>query len=655
MTRRDNGIRRLTRRTMLAFVLAAGGAALTPLLAGSRDAGTGNLATRALQTTAWANDVPADLKRFPSLIRPSRYEGTDAGHYDYVNPEAPVGGQLNLVTQTRFDSFNPFVIRGTSAPGMGLMHDTLMEQSLQEPGVSYPMIALGLTHPDDYSSATYHLDPRARFSDGSPITAEDVVWSFTELKKNYPLYVRYFADVDRAVAVDDRTVRFEFGQKNNRELPHIMGDLYVLSKAWWTGEGRDGRPRDVSQPTLEQPVGSGPYRIKAFQPGSSITMERDPDYWAWDTFTRVGRYNFAELHYTYFGNSDAAWQAFQKYGYEDFRNENRPEKWANEYNFPAFRAGDVVKAEFTRQAGYPMQGWFFNTRKQKFKDPRVREAVAMAFDFETMNRTLFYDLYTRTDSYFGGSELQSKDLPRGRELAILEELRGKYPDAVPKAAFERPYTQASYADRRDRRKNLRSALMLLNEAGYTSQGGRLVGPGGEALAIEFLVSDPRFERRIAQYSENLRRLGIDVSTRSVDPAQYQSRMEAFDFDVATGVLSQSQSPGNEQRDYWSSEAAEREGSRNLAGIANPAIDDLIERIVFAPDRDELVAATNALDRILLHGHYAVPQFRNPKEWVAYWDKFDRPEKQPAYLGYDTNSWWIVPEKAAALAQKYGVR
>ena len=605
--------------------------------------------------TALATELPADLLRFPSLIRPSKYANTDAKHYGYVNPDAPVGGRLNLITQGRFDSFNPFVIRGTAAPGMGLMHDTLMSQSVEEAGTSVPLIALGYTHPDDYSSATYYLDPRAKFSDGSPITADDVVWSFAELKKNYPLYVRYFADVEKAVAVDERTVRFEFNQKNNRELPHIMGDLYVLSKAWWTGTGANGKARDVSQPTLEAPVGSGPYTIKTFEPGSSITMERDADYWAWDTFARVGRFNFGELHYTYFGNSDAAWQAFQKYGYEDYRAENRPEKWAEAYTFPAVKAGDVIKREFTAESGFPMQGWFFNTRKKKFEDPRVREAISMAFDFETMNRTLFYDLYTRTDSYFGGSELQSEGLPEGRELELLKDLAAQHEGAVPQAVFDKPFELASYAERRDARTNLRSALSLLNEAGYKSQGGKLLGPDGRQLTLEFLVSDPRFERRITQYAQNLRRLGIAVSTRSVDPAQYQSRMEEFDFDVATGVLNQSQSPGNEQRDYWSSEAADRPGSRNLAGIRNPAIDDLIERIVFAPDRDALVTATNALDRILLHSHYAVPQFRNPVDWVAHWDKFGLPAEQPAYTGYDVNSWWIVPEKAEALAAKYGVR
>ena len=604
---------------------------------------------------ARAQDLPDDLLRFPTLIRPSKYEGTDAKHYDYVNPAAPVGGRLNLVTTGRFDSFNPFVIRGTAAPGMGLMHDTLMAQSLQEPSVSVPLIAEGFTHPDDYSSATYYLNRDARFSDGSPITAEDVVWSFDELKRAYPLYVRYFADVERAVAVDGHTVRFEFNQKNNRELPHIMGDLYVLSKAWWTGTGADGKPRDVTQPTLEEPVGSGPYTIATFSPGSSITMARNADYWGWDTFSRVGRYNYGELHYTYFGNSDAAWQAFQKYGFEDFRAENRPEKWAQGYTFPAVKAGDVIKAEFVEESGYPLQGWFFNTRKTAFADPRVRQAIATAFDFETMNRTLFYDLYERTDSYFGGSELQSKGLPEGAELALLKELDAQYPDALPKAVFDTPFRNVSYGDRSALRSNLRSALKLLNEAGYTSQGGRLVGPDGQPLTLEFLVSDPRFERRITQYAQNLRRLGIQVSTRSVDPAQYQSRMEAFEFDVATGVLQQSQSPGNEQRDYWTSEAAKRTGSRNLAGISNPAIDDLVERIVFAPDRDALVAATNALDRILLHSHYAVPQFRNPVEWVAYWDKFGLPEEQPAYVGYDAYSWWIVPEKAAALEAKYGGR
>ena len=612
------------------------------------------LPASALAPSAWAEE----LIRFPSLVKPSKYEGTDAKHYDYVNPDAPVGGRLENTAQGTFDSFNPYIPRGNAAAGTPLLYDTLMAQSVQEPSTSVPLIAKGFTHPEDYSSATYVLDERAKFHDGQPITAEDVKWSLETLRENNPLYNRYYADVE-AVEVESPTrVTFRFRQKGNRELPHIMGDLPVLPRHWWTANGPDGKPRDFTRSSLEVPVGSGPYRIKTFTAGRSITYERMADYWGWDTFSRVGRYNYGELRYTYFQNADAEWQAFQKHGFEDIRVENRSQKWANEYKFPAFRSGDVIKAEFEDTSGYPMQGWVFNTRRDKFKDPRVREALAKAFDFQTMNENLFYGFYERTDSYFGGKELQAKGVPEGRELEILQEVKaetagkdGTVPDAALTAAFEPPV----HGNRRATRGHLRDALNLLKEAGYESRGGRLIGPDGKQLSIEFLAFDPTSERTIGPFAANLKLLGIATNIRVVDTSQYIERLRNFDYDVVTTVLNQSHSPGNEQREYWSSVAAERVGSRNYAGIANPAVDALIERIVYAKDREELVATTRALDRLLLHSHYIVPQWFNAKTWVAYWDKFGIPQPQPGYVGVDLFSWWINEEKAAALRQKYGSR
>ena len=605
-------------------------------------------------TTASAEE----LIRFPSLIGPSKYENGDARHYDYVNPDAPVGGRLNSTASGSFDSFNPFITRGTPAAGLnytgGLLYDSLMEQSTQEPSVSVPLLALGMTHADDFSSATYRLNPKARWHDGKAISASDVKWTLQALRDNFPFYNRYFADVKEVVAVDPTTVRFEFAQTGNRELPHIMGDLPVLPEHWWTGTGPDGKPRDISAPTLEKPLGSGPYRIKAFRPGSSIVWERVEDYWGWETFPRVGRYNFAELRYTYFQNQDAEWQAFQKYGFEDFRVENRSQKWAQEYTFPAFRAGDVVKATYPQTSGYPMQAWVMNTRRAQFKDPRVREALSKAYDFESMNRNLFFGLYKRTDSYFGGTELQSKGRPEGRELEILNEVKATVPpEAIPALALEAPFEPTTYADRSATRANLREALTLLNEAGYASQGGKLVGPDGRQLAFQFLAFDPTSERTIGPFIANLKRLGIDATIRVVDTSQFIERLRNFDFDIVTTSWNQSQSPGNEQREYWSSVAAKKAGSRNLAGIENPAVDALIEKIVYAKDRDELVAATRALDRVLLHAHYVVPQWYNAETWVAYWNKFGIPKPQPSYVGVDTFSWWIDETKARALEAKYG--
>ena len=615
--------------------------------------GTAFLLTAVLPVSA--EDGGDDLIRFPSLIGTSKYAGTGAKHYDYVNPDAPVGGRLNDTASNTFDSFNAYVVTGTAAAGIGLLYDTLMEQSVQEPSASVPLIALGMTHPDDYSSATYRLNPDAKFHDGRPITASDVKWSMDVLKKINPLYSRYFADVKEAVVVDPATVRFEFSQTGNRELPHIMGDLPVLPEHWWTAQGPDGTTRDVTKPTLEPPLGSGPYRIKTFEAGRSITWERVEDYWGWDTFSRVGRFNFGEIRYTYFLSEDARWQAFQKYGFEDWRRENRSQKWAKEYTFPAVRAGDVVKTTYPEGAGQPMQAWVMNTRRPQFKDPRVREALQKAYDFESMNRTLFFGLYERTNSYFLGTELQAEGKPEGREAEILNDLRSTAEGAIPDAAFEAAFAPTTYPDRRAVRTNLREALELLREAGYTTQGGRLVGPDGRQLSFEFLAADPTSERTIGPFVANLRRLGIAATIRVVDAAQYTQRVRNFDFDIVTTVWRQSQSPGNEQRDYWSSEAADRVGSRNLAGIKNPAIDALVEKIIYAKDRDELVATTRALDRILLHSHYVVPQWYNPDIWVGHWDKFGIPEEQPAYVGVDLFSWWIDPDKEAALTAKYGAR
>ena len=609
-----------------------------------------------LPASAWAED----LIRFPSLIGTSKYENTDAKHYGYVNPQAPVGGRLNSTASGSFDSFNPFITRGTPAAGLnytgGVLYDSLMEQSTEEPSVSVPLVALGMTHPEDFSSATYRLNPDARFHDGKQITASDVKWSLERLRENFPFFNRYFADVKEVVVVDPTTVRFEFSQTGNRELPHIMGDLPVLPEHWWTANGPDGKPRDIASPTLEPPLGSGPYRIKTFKAGSSIVWERVDDYWGWDVFPRVGRYNFGELRYTYFQNQDAEWQAFQKHGFEDFRLENRSQKWAQGYTFPAFEAGDVIKATYPETAGYPMQGWVFNTRRPQFKDPRVREALSKAYDFQSMNRNLFFGLYNRTDSYFGGTELQSKGKPEGRELEILNEVKASVPpEAIPDIVFETPYEPTQYADRRATRTNLREALELLGKAGYESKGGRLVGPDGKQLSFTFLAFDPTSERTIGPFITNLKRLGIDASIRVVDTSQYVERVRNFDFDIVTTVLRQSQSPGNEQREYWSTASANKEGSRNLAGIKNPAVDALVEKIVYAKDREDLVAATRALDRVLLHNHYLVPQWYNAETWIAYWDKFGIPTEQPSYVGVDTFSWWIDPDKAKALEAKYGAR
>jgi microcin C transport system substrate-binding protein len=587
-----------------------------------------------------------------SLIGESKY-GQDFERYDYVNPDAPKGGTLNSVGLGTFDSFNPFITRGTPAAGFaqfggGLLYETLMAQSTEEAGTSYPQIAEAFKYPEDYSSATYRIDPRAKWHDGTPITAEDVVWSLEVLRTNSPMYNRYFHNVTEAVALSERDVEFRFDQKGNRELPHIMGDLTVLPKHWWEGVDASGKKRDITQPTLEEPLGSGPYEVESFRPGSEIVWSRVPDYWGAELGVNVGRNNFEQRRYVYFNDEDALWQAFTKGGFQDVRYENRSQRWAIGYNFPAFEEGDVKKGEFTQDAGEPMQGFVLNLRRPQFQDPRVREALTLAFDFESMNRTLFYGLYTRTDNYFEGGELASSGLPQGRELEILNEFKDKLPPRLFNEEFKLPVYDTPQATR----ENLRKAFQLFKEAGWESRDGRLVNAKGEPFVMEFLGNDPSDERIMGPYIASLRKLGIDASIRIVDTSQFINRERAFEFDSVVTVMAQSQSPGNEQREFWGSAAADIPGSRNLMGIKDPVVDALVDKVVFAKDREELVAATHALDRVLLWGFYVVPHWHNPAVWVAYWDKFGMPQEQPSYAGVDIDSWWIDKDKEAALAAKY---
>ncbi|MGI9353830.1 MAG: extracellular solute-binding protein [Rhizobiaceae bacterium] len=583
-----------------------------------------------------------------SLIGKSKYDGGFT-HYDHVNPDAPKGGTLNTAATGTFDSFNPFIVQGTPANGLnyqgGIVWDLLMDKAIDEPSASHPMIAEAFTYPDDYSTATYRLDPRARWHDGKPITVEDVKWSMEMLKEHSPQYNRYFGDVKEVRIDSDREITFIFSQKNNRELPLIMGDLPVLPMHWWEAEGADGKKRDFTKSSLERPLGSGPYRVARFKPGSSIEYERVTDYWAANMPTAKGRYNFDRIKFTYFKDPNAIWEAFKKGGFEDIRLENRAQRWATEYNFPAIKKGLVKKEEFVEKSGHAMTGFFLNARREQFKDARVREALTIAMNFERMNATIFFNQYSRTQSYFGGTELASSGLAEGRELEILEEYRGKIPDRI----FTEPFTLPLYKERSDERKYLRKALNLLKEAGWERKGTQLVSSKtGKPFEIEILGYDPANERINAPWMRSLKKLGIDVSFRIVDTSQYIQRINNFDYDVISHGVRQSESPGNEQREYWSSGAADQPGSRNYSGINNPVIDGLIEKLIFAKDREELVALTRALDRLLLHGYYVVPHWHLDVDRVAYWDKFGIPRPQPPRQGHDPYSWWIDPAKEAAL-------
>lgn len=581
-----------------------------------------------------------------SLIDESKYiDGFS--HYDHANPDAPKGGAVNMAAQGTFDSLNPYVIRGTAAAGLavrgfggGLLYDTLRDQSIDEPSTSHPLVAEFFTYPDDFSFAVYRLNKAARWHDGEPITPEDVVWSFEILKQHNQLYREYYENVTSAEILNETDIKFSFNEANNRELPKILGDMPVLPKHWWEGVDKDGNQRDFTQPTLEPPLGSGPYRIASFVAGSSITWERAENYWAADLPVNKGRNNFGSLKYIYFLDSTPIWEAFKKGGVQDFRAETRSKRWAGEYNFAAFEEGKVQKRGFPTTSPQPMQGFSMNMRRGKFQDIRVRKALSHLFDFESVNRLQLSELRTRTDSYFEGGELQSSGIPSDRELEILEEFREELPEEL----FTEPYANPVGGDRAKSRANQRIAAQLMREAGWEPKDGSWVNTeSGEIFTIEILGASATTNIIAGQFTEDLRRFGIDANIRIVDVAQYISRLEEFDFDVTTVVLAQSLSPGNEQRDFWSSSAADKPNSRNMSGIQNPVVDALINKIIFAENRDELKALTHALDRVLLWNYYYIPQWHSPESWIAWWDKFDFVDDQPTYVGADFQSWWVKPD------------
>jgi microcin C transport system substrate-binding protein len=567
-------------------------------------------------------------------------------HFDYVNPDAPKGGRVRLGAIGGFDSLNPYTYKGRPAGLMGLTIDTLTTPSYDEPSAAYGLIAEAVKFPDDYSQVTYRLRPEARFHDGTPITPEDVIFSMEMLKKVDPAYAGYYRNVVRGEKTGDHEVTFHFDEKGNRELPNITGQLPVLPKHWWEGKDASGKPRDLGATTLEAPLGSGPYRVDKVNPGRSITFKRVEDYWAKDLPVNIGKHNFDEVVLEYFLDPTVALEAFKGDQF-DWRVENSARAWATAYDTPAVKRGDIVREEFTFDEPAGMQAFAFNLRRDKFSDPRVRRAFNLAFDFEWANKTLFYGLYKRLDSYFANSELAATGLPEGRELELLEGLR----DQIPPEVFTTPYTNPVNDKPGAQREHLRQAMELLREAGWEIDKGVLRNKAGEAMTVEFLIADPNFERVVLPYVQALKRLGIQASVRTVDTSQYKSRVDNFDFDIITHRWGQSLSPGNEQRDFWGSEAADQSGSQNVVGIKNPAIDALINKVIYAESREDLVAATRALDRVLLWNHYVVPQWYSPSDRTARWNRFGHPEKMPKYqVGFPT-IWWYDPEKAATIKKQ----
>ena len=566
-------------------------------------------------------------------------------HFDYVNPSAPQGGLVRFGAQGTFDNFNLFVagIKGELENGTALVYDTLMEPAGDEVATEYGLLAEAVRHPDDFSSVTYRLRGEARWHDGRPVTPADVIFSFNTLRTNSPAYAFYYRNVTKAEATGEREITFSFSEAGNRELPQIVGQIPVLPKHWWEAAGPDGRPRDPTQTTLETPLGSGPYRLKSFETGRTAVYERVPDYWGRDLNVNRGRNNFGELRYEYYRDAAVLLEAF-KGDRLDWRTENVARNWVTGYEIPALKEGRIVKQEFERRSTGVMQACAFNLRRPKFQDERVRRAFNLALDFEDINRTLFYGLYQRVNSYFFGTELASSGLPQGQELAILEPLRDKVPAAVFTTAYANPVNGSPEAVRN----NLREAVRLMAEAGYELRGRQLVSKAtGEPLSVEFLGADASTERYVLPYKQALERIGVTSTLRIVDAAQYTNRLRSFDFDITTTVWPESLSPGNEQRDFWGSAAADRPGSRNVLGIKDPAIDALIDRVIFARDRPELVAATRALDRVLLAHNYVVPQWSPRVLRTVRWNRFGKPDRMPEYGSPAFPAIWWHDEALAA--------
>ena len=571
-------------------------------------------------------------------------------HFDYVNPSAPQGGTVRRIAFGTFDNFNQVVagVKGSLAMGIELITESLMTPALDEVSTEYGLLAEAVSFPEDRSSVTYRLRANAHWHDDEPVTPDDVIFSFFAWKENSPELGAYYRHVTKAEKSGERDVTFTFDGPGNRELPQIVGQLPILPQHWWEGTDSSGRKRDVAQTTLEPPLGSGPFRLKEFIAGRTLVYERVADYWGKDLNVNIGTNNFAQMRYEYYRDSTVALEAF-KADQVDYRTENSAKNWATAYDFPAVRDKKVVMEEFPIRNIGVMQAFAFNIRRPKFQDPRVRRAFNFGFDFEEMNRQIFFGLYQRISSYFQGTELACSGVPEGQELVILETVK----DKVPPELFTHPYTNPVGGDPQKVRNNLREAVALLRDAGYEIRDTKLVhAKTGEPFSVEFLAEDPTTERIVLFFKPSLERLGMDVAVRTVDSAQYENRLRQFDFDIIVANWGESLSPGNEQRGYWGSQAADQPGSRNLVGIKNPAVDELINRVIFSKDRAELVAATHALDRVLLWNFYVVPQWASSVVRTARWDRFGRPTTLPKYglSGFPTIWWWDA-EKAAKLPQR----
>jgi microcin C transport system substrate-binding protein len=573
----------------------------------------------------------------------------DFKRFDYVNVDAPKAGVVREMETGTFDNFNLVIagVKGSAPAGLERIYESLTARALDEDSSAYGLLAESFRFPEDRSWVIYRLRASARWHDGKPVTVDDVIFSFAALKQNSPQYRAYYRHVVTLEKVGERDIKFTFGGAGNRELPVIVGEFPVLPKHWWTGTDAQGRQRDITATTLETPLGSGPYRIKEFTAGRNLVLERVPDYWGANIPVRIGENNFDQIRYDFYRDETVALEAFKGDQF-DWMREASANRWNTAYDFPAVKEGRVIKEKFPTLSIGRMQGYAFNLRRPLFADVRLRRAFNYAYDFEEQNRQLSFGDYQRDNSYFDGTELASTGLPEGKELEILETVR----DKVPPEVFTTPYKNPVGGSPEAVRNNLREAAQLLKAAGFQIRDRKLVGRDGHPVTVEFLIQDPNDERGLGFYKPNLEKLGIAATIRLVDSVQYQNRVRSFDYDIVTTVWAQSISPGNEQRDFFGSQAADVPGSRNRPGIKNPAVDALIERIIFAHDREELVAACKAMDRVLLWNFYLVPQFNIPYERYARWDRFSHPDPLPKYgiSGFPTIWWWDA-EKAAKTGKR----
>ena len=585
---------------------------------------------------ASASERRHGLSAFGDLKYPADFK-----HFDYVNPDAPKGGRLATMpisSINTFNEFNEYILRGDPAEGLSLLFDSLMVRAQDEPDAVYGLIAESAGLADDKMSVTFYLRPEARFRDGTPVTAADVVFTLETLKtKGHPRYQLSLKDVVGATALDAHTVKYLFQGENVRDLPVLVSTLPVFSKAYYTAN-------DFLKESLDPPLGSGPYQIADFRQGTYVTYKRRPDYWAASLPVNRGRYNFDEIRFEYYRDRAVGLEAFKAKAY-DLREEFTSKSWATEYDIPAVRSGQILRLTLPDGRPSGAQGMFINTRRPKLADPRVREALDYAFDFEWANKSLFFGLYTRTASYFENSDLKAEGLPSPEELKLLEPFKDRLPAEVFGEAYKPPVTDASGRYR----PSTRQASKLLDDAGWKLEGGVRKNAKGETLDIEFLVDDPVTERIIGPYAGRLNDLGVKASLRRIDPAQEQERMRRYDFDIVTQRYSLQPTPGPEVRAYWNSEAGRQDGSYNLSGIADPAVDALIEKILKAKSRDELRTACRAIDRVLRAGHYWVPEWYKLSHNIAAWDKYSRPAIQAKYDNGVLDTWWYDKDKAAKLS------